>query len=1135
MMKRRTHIRIECDGFPNPNVSVSELSGFEAVSRLSELKVVIVCPETDGLDAEDLLTRKVTLVFEIRERGEDEEATEVRRVHGIIAEVRDMLSPESYAVYELRIVPRFWLASLQETLDIFIDRSVPDIVRDKLTALHLVEGQDFEIWLVDTYPEREFVVQYRETDHAFLSRLLEHVGISYYFEHREDRDVVVFCDHNRAFGTPSSGASLHFQPRGERVDVFRVEVASRVVPHRYVQRDYNYRNPSVDLTGESEIPSGSQGAVAGGVIEYGGHFKTEAEAKWIAEIRAQEQNAQRRIFECESDRPEVGAGLKVTLVGHPRGDMKFLVTEVHHHAKQTTLMGSGDDAGGYRNDFRAILEATAFRPRRVTPRPRISGMLTAIVDAEKKGQYAEIDDQGRYRVKFMFDTSDTPEGKASRYVRMMQPHAGAGYGMHFPLRPGIEVLITFMDGDPDRPVIAGTVPNPQTASPITADNATKNIIRTGGGNEIQIDDAEDKHRIKMMTPTSNTCFQLGAPNDPEQGAMLSTLGASTTVATTGLSAAGAFASAISLITDYSASGDVVTVAKKPGLEALFTLVVGVISALVTAVSTVVDEVNAGMDLTEKKSNQAATNATEAATHAQAACKTCRDEAAAALPASKQAEIDALNALCVNCSGSHPSPGAGKSCQLSAAQQATLADRKAYEAKRNAAVAYGANMDAADTLHDQAMVKRYLMNLTNTNASTQSEDMHDTAAIVRAETAAKDYDTAYALYEAKYTEGTTSLAAATTPYAGGTDFAAYDAKIAKCASADCCGGVEALRATAEAKNKAYNDLVTAHGPHKNDTKEAKTILGVWAVVPPLYSAAMFLYTKLRKTQKTVEALALWQSGALELALSTPRKITTSASYTVVPKSPKHVLGADGSMHVYGAKDLLVSSETMMILGTGVKIDPVANAQLPDPSKGKVSIVGGEEVRIASKDEVEITGDQKVLVTTDHLDALGDVDVKIAAPLQTFAAQVNPRLGTTDLAKLVLTAPATTLGTAELSTDGGQSFKMTQKKPAKTSEIAAVTPGNVKVDAGAKINIEAADEIKLSIKNGGPSITMNSSGITLKVGANSQILMKNDQVLVKFGNTVVVRLAQDQAQMKHGGSHVVLNAGGGDIKGPKITEG
>ena len=115
-----------------------------------------------------------------------------------------------------------------------------------------------------------------------------------------------------------------------------------------------------------------------------------------------------------------------------------------------------------------------------------------MVDADEKGKYAEVDDQGRYRVKFLFDTV-TPDGKpASRYVRMAQPHSGAGYGFHFPLRPGIEVLMTFVDGDPDRPIITAAVPNPQTPSPVAKNNATRNIMRTGGGNEINIDDTSGR-------------------------------------------------------------------------------------------------------------------------------------------------------------------------------------------------------------------------------------------------------------------------------------------------------------------------------------------------------------------------------------------------------------------------------------------------------------------------------------------------------------------------------------------------------------------------------------------------------------------------------------------------------------------
>ena len=149
-------------------------------------------------------------------------------------------------------------------------------------------------------------------------------------------------------------------------------------------------------------------------------------------------------------------------------------------------------------------------------------MINGTIETEAKGEYADVDGEGRYRVRFQFDTGDAQHGKASRPIRMAQPHAGAGYGFHFPLRDGVEVLLTCIDGDPDRPIISGAVPNPVTPSTVGAQNGRRNVIRTGGGNEINIDDTEGSERIKMTTPYGNTLFQLGAPNAPVPGAFLKT-------------------------------------------------------------------------------------------------------------------------------------------------------------------------------------------------------------------------------------------------------------------------------------------------------------------------------------------------------------------------------------------------------------------------------------------------------------------------------------------------------------------------------------------------------------------------------------------------------------------------------------
>jgi type VI secretion system secreted protein VgrG len=176
----------------------------------------------------------------------------------------------------------------------------------------------------------------------------------------------------------------------------------------------------------------------------------------------------------------------------------------------------------YLNEFDCIPSDDVFRPERRTPWPAIFGFLNAKVDAAGAGDYAEIDDQGRYKVKLPFDMSDKKDGKASRFIRMAQPYAGANMGMHFPLHKNTEVLLSFVDGDVDRPIIASAVPNAESAPPVTSGNQSQCAIHTGGGNKLVIEDTAGNERIKLSTPHSKTVFQLGAPNTPGTGAVLTT-------------------------------------------------------------------------------------------------------------------------------------------------------------------------------------------------------------------------------------------------------------------------------------------------------------------------------------------------------------------------------------------------------------------------------------------------------------------------------------------------------------------------------------------------------------------------------------------------------------------------------------
>jgi type VI secretion system secreted protein VgrG len=191
----------------------------------------------------------------------------------------------------------------------------------------------------------------------------------------------------------------------------------------------------------------------------------------------------------------------------------------------------GVDGGGkqgkspsYSIRVEGIPETVQYRPARLTPVPRIYGTEMGTVDGEQHSPYAQIDSHGRYKVQFYFDENDPRNGKASTWVRMLQPHGGPNEGFHFPLRKDTEVLLVFLGGDPDRPVIAGVVPNAHTPSPVTVDNATHNVILTGGGSRIEIEDNDGGQYIKMTTPPESTLLHMGAQDGSGNNVHLSSMG-----------------------------------------------------------------------------------------------------------------------------------------------------------------------------------------------------------------------------------------------------------------------------------------------------------------------------------------------------------------------------------------------------------------------------------------------------------------------------------------------------------------------------------------------------------------------------------------------------------------------------------
>jgi type VI secretion system secreted protein VgrG len=290
------------------------------------------------------------------------------------------------------------------------------------------------------------------------------------------------------------------------------------LPHKVILRDYNYRNPSLELKAETTVDPAGHGEV----YFYGEHFKTPEEGNHLATIRSQELLCTECIYNGESSAANLSAGYLFTTQDHYRDsyNQQYLVVEVQHQGHQAIAglagrhgeLSEGEKETEYANRFTAIPANVQFRPKRSATIPKFYGTLNATVDAAGNGEYAEIDDQGRYKVIMPFDRSGIAGGRASRWIRMAQPYAGNSYGMHFPLHSGTEVLLTFVDGDPDRPIIAGSVPNPETASPVNTANQTQSMIRTGGGNQLRLEDNAGGQQIHLSSPTEGSIISLGAPN-----------------------------------------------------------------------------------------------------------------------------------------------------------------------------------------------------------------------------------------------------------------------------------------------------------------------------------------------------------------------------------------------------------------------------------------------------------------------------------------------------------------------------------------------------------------------------------------------------------------------------------------------
>ncbi len=470
-------------GMDKDAFTVISFKGFEALSKPYEFEIVLV---SDKTDVDPLKVLQNPARFTIHRDGEENVD-----FNGILMQFEETQEFDGYLFFKAVLSPKFQWLSLTHHNQVFLDATVPDIMESALKDGGLVTGIDFEFRLQKNYAPLEYVCQYDESHFDFVSRWAQREGIYYFFEQTPHGEKTVFTDTKISHVDLLLGKDLIYLPQSGLDAAHTKEVVKNFVckhnmlPQRVYLKDYNYLKPSQAMEGIADVDENGRGEN----YIYGVNFDTVEDGNRLAKIRAEAMLCRKSTFHGKSSVPFIVPGFTFDLNDHYKTayNTKYLAAEITHEGHQTGYLISGlsaaveqrDEQMFYSNSFSAIYADVQFRAEHTTHRPKISGTINAKIDASASGEYAELDSLGRYKVILPFDRSGRFGGKASAWFRMMQPSAGQNQGMHFPLHKGTEILLTFIEGNPDRPVIAGAIPNPETGSPVTSNNQTKSVIATG--------------------------------------------------------------------------------------------------------------------------------------------------------------------------------------------------------------------------------------------------------------------------------------------------------------------------------------------------------------------------------------------------------------------------------------------------------------------------------------------------------------------------------------------------------------------------------------------------------------------------------------------------------------------------------
>ncbi|HSX91100.1 MAG TPA: type VI secretion system tip protein TssI/VgrG [Pseudomonas sp.] len=477
---------------------LQSMDGSEELGRLFHYELDLTS-EDRAIKFDQLLGKPMGLTLELHDGGK-------RYFHGIACSCRQLTGHGQFAGYRVSLRPWFWLLTRTSDCRIFQNKTVPDIIKQVFRDLGF---SDFEDSLSGSYREWEYCVQYRETSFDFVSRLMEQEGIYYFFRHEKTRHVLVLADAYGAHSTVDDYASVPFYPPDqqmrERDHFYDWQLAREVQPGSLALNDYDFQRPAASLEVRSSV-SRSHSNADHPLYDYPGEYVQSKDGEHYARTRIEAIHSQFERVQLRGRARGLGSGHLFKLTGYDRADQnrEYLVVVARYQIRQELYeSGQLDLAEQFTSELDCMDASQAFRPLPLTPMPIVRGPQTAVV-VGPGGEEIWTDQYGRVKVHFYWDRHDQSNENSSCWMRVSQAWAGKNWGSVQIPRIGQEVIVSFLEGDPDRPIITGRVYNAEQTVPYELPaNATQSGVKSRSSkdgspanfNEIRMEDKKGAEQL----------------------------------------------------------------------------------------------------------------------------------------------------------------------------------------------------------------------------------------------------------------------------------------------------------------------------------------------------------------------------------------------------------------------------------------------------------------------------------------------------------------------------------------------------------------------------------------------------------------------------------------------------------------